>query len=70
MSKRRRPRKSQFRRVVCKCGCRRMFVKSTYNHIYATKACKDRVGQRLLRERAKLYPERVAEQLGANGRQP
>ena len=71
MSKRRKTIK--FPKVTCACGCGRRFVKSTYNRIYARVECKNIVGQRLVRARAKGFPERAAEQLGAmgsQGRQP
>ena len=57
-------------KVTCMCGCGRRFVKTTYNRIYASVLCKDRVAQRNLRERAKLYPERAALEFGSIGRQP
>lgn len=55
----------KLRKVKCGCGCGRKFQQKVLWQLYLDETHKNRAAQARLRERAKGFPERRAEQSGA-----
>jgi hypothetical protein len=54
-------------RRMCVCGCEKIFRPKRRDQRYRSQVCRNRASQARLRERARMFPERSAENQGVMG---